>query len=84
MENTQDKPKHSDKGHGMAKNELHPTWGGRREGQGRPKGWRKTDGTERTTQLQIRLTAVQKEELKERAQAANLTVSAYVLKTLFS
>ena len=53
-------------------------------GGGRPKGWRKTDGTERTAQLQIRLTAAQKEELKERAQAAGLTVSAYVLKMLFS
>ena len=68
----------------MAVNEAHPTWGGRREGQGRPKGWRKTDGTERTAQLQIRLTAAQKSALQERAEAAGLTVSAYVLKMLFT
>lgn len=68
----------------MADNE-HPNWGGKRPGQGRPKG---TTGAykevTRNLQVAVRLTAEEKAELERRAEEAGLTVSKYIHQILFS
>lgn len=68
----------------MADNE-HPNWGGKRPGQGRPKG---TTGAykevTKSLQVAVRLTAEEKAELERRAEKVGLTVSKYIHQILFS
>jgi len=62
----------------------HPNWGGKRPGQGRPKGT--TGAYKKVTknlQVAVRLTAEEKAELEQRAEEAGLTVSKYIHKILF-
>lgn len=69
----------------MAVNKEHPNWGGKRAGQGRPKG---TTGAYKEVtknfQVAVRLTESEKKELEERAEAEGLTVSKYIHMLLFS
>lgn len=64
--------------------EYSPNWGGKRAGQGRPKG---TTGAykEVTKNLQVafKLTADEKKQLEERAANAGLTVSKYIHQLVF-
>lgn len=64
--------------------EYSPNWGGKREGQGRPKG---TTGAykenPKSLQVALRLTAEEKADLERRAQEAGLTVSKYIHMQLF-
>lgn len=64
--------------------EYSPNWGGKRAGQGRPKG---TTGAykenPKSLQVAVRLTAEEKKQLEERAAAENITVSRYIHRVLF-
>ena len=66
-------------------NDEHPNWGGKRPGQGRPKG---TTGAykevKKNLQVAVRLTAEEKTELEKRAADAGLTVSKYIHQILFN
>lgn len=64
------------------------TWGGVRAGAGRKKGGKntcaKTRPKEQRTTFQFRITQQQLENLKSRAAAKNMNVSAFVKNILFS
>lgn len=64
--------------------EYSPNWGGKREGQGRPKG---TTGAykeaPKSLQVAVRLTAEEKARLECLAKSAGLTVSKYIHQKLF-
>lgn len=58
-------------------------WGGARKGAGRPKGSLKAPDEVRSKRIVILATPAQESELKERAKAAGMTVSAYLLSLAF-
>lgn len=65
--------------------EYSANWGGKRSGQGRPKG---TTGAykenPKNLQVAVRLTAEEKAELEQRAAENGLTISKYIHNLIFS
>lgn len=69
----------------MAEETKHENWGGKRPGQGRPKGStnKKPLSERKSSNLNITLTAEQLAEIKARAKESGMSISAFVLSKIF-
>ena len=70
----------------MAEESKHENWGGKRPGQGRPKGSanKKPLSERKSSNLNITLTAEQLAQIRAAAKADSKSISAYVLSKVFA